>query len=263
LSQVALSIVSHGQGALVELLLNDLRALNAGSFDLLVLTLNVDEPVPPAFLAEAPWRKILIRNSERKGFGANHNAAFEKAYQRLTVPNAKGGERDRSWTQDDYWVVLNPDLRIKDVDCFTRLKAGFEANIELVAPAVIEDGAIAPSARGLYTPYQAIKAYLGFARDFKNPPDWIAGMFLMFRASIYAKLNGFDSRYFMYCEDVDICLRLQLGGGQIRYMDQIVIEHVGQRASHRSMRALKLHLISAFRLWTSASFWLYWAKPRR
>lgn len=37
--------------------------------------------------------------------------------------------------------------------------------------------------------------------------DWAAGSFLIFNAFFYSKLNGFNEKYFMYCEDIDICWR--------------------------------------------------------
>ena len=37
--------------------------------------------------------------------------------------------------------------------------------------------------------------------------DWAAGSLLIFKSSLYKKLQGFNTAYFMYCEDVDICWR--------------------------------------------------------
>src|SRR5690625_6433863 len=37
--------------------------------------------------------------------------------------------------------------------------------------------------------------------------DWASGAFLVFEAELYAELGGFDERYYLYCEDVDICWR--------------------------------------------------------
>ena len=96
LNRVAISIVSHGQGAQVELLLQDLSALAVGSFDLVILTINIDESVPEGFLTESHWKKLLIRNLRPKGFGANYIAAFEHACSIQDPLN-----------EEDYWIVLN------------------------------------------------------------------------------------------------------------------------------------------------------------
>jgi N-acetylglucosaminyl-diphospho-decaprenol L-rhamnosyltransferase len=244
---IALSIVSHSQTDLVNDLLSDLMLSPTGSFDLLVLTLNTAaEAEPTLWSTETPWRKILIRNSIEKGFGANHNYAFRQAFKESSGPSS-----------DDIWLVINPDIRIPDRNLIQNLKRTLDAGFVLVGPQVIENSRVAPSARGLYTPYQAARGLFGLSRNFTADPAWLAGMFLMIRATNFALLGGFDERYFMYCEDVDLSLRVQNIGGQIGYDQDCQVIHLAQRDSHRSLRALGRHLKSAIRLWTSSSFWKY------
>jgi len=47
--------------------------------------------------------------------------------------------------------------------------------------------------------------------------DWVAGTFLMARRSDFEGVGGFDERYFMYVEDVDLCWRLWQAGRRVRY----------------------------------------------
>ncbi len=47
-------------------------------------------------------------------------------------------------------------------------------------------------------------------------PDWVAGMFLAFRREAFAAVDGFDERYFLYYEDVDLCRRLRASGFDVR-----------------------------------------------
>ncbi len=58
--------------------------------------------------------------------------------------------------------------------------------------------------------------------------DWASGAFLGFKSSLYQRLKGFDSRYFMYYEDVDICFRAkhQCDLGVI-FLKEIKAVHVG------------------------------------
>jgi N-acetylglucosaminyl-diphospho-decaprenol L-rhamnosyltransferase len=250
----AISIVSHGQTDLVDALLDDLFKLEPNSLELLVLTLNlVEEGIPANFLKESPWRKVLLRNDYPQGFGANHNAAFKAAFP------------DRSEDLENwYWVVLNPDIGLPDPRTFLEIRSQFTAGIELVAPAVVENRVIAASARPLYTPTSAVKSLLGFGRTTLKNPDWIAGMFMMLRAKTYRRLGGFDERFFMYCEDVELCLRIQLEGGKLCYLEKVIVEHGAQRASHRSMRAFSIHCSSACKLWLSKSFWRFrWGRLMR
>src|SRR5439155_945439 len=47
--------------------------------------------------------------------------------------------------------------------------------------------------------------------------DWVSGTFLMARRSDFEGAGGFDERYFMYVEDVDLCWRLWQAGHRVRY----------------------------------------------
>jgi N-acetylglucosaminyl-diphospho-decaprenol L-rhamnosyltransferase len=86
--------------------------------------------------------------------------------------------------------------------------------------------------------------------------DWISGAFMMFKSSAFRKLGGFDERYFMYCEDVDICLRLQLAGYKLVRADATVTHHT-QRRTLKNLQHLVWHVRSLLRLWNSAPYKQY------
>ena len=80
--------------------------------------------------------------------------------------------------------------------------------------------------------------------------DWINGACMVLPRSAWEAVGGFDESYFMYCEDVDLCLRLRLAGlALVRAPVQVL--HDGQRASHRRVRAFGWHVSSLLRLWRS------------
>jgi GT2 family glycosyltransferase len=47
------------------------------------------------------------------------------------------------------------------------------------------------------------------------PCDWIDGGTMLLRAATLARVGGFDARFWGYAEDVELCLRLRRGGGQV------------------------------------------------
>lgn len=57
-------------------------------------------------------------------------------------------------------------------------------------------------------------------------PDWVSGSLMMIRKETFQKLRGFDERFWMYYEDVDICLRARMSGGEIALRKDIEIRHI-------------------------------------
>ena len=228
------SIVSHGQAPLCARLIADLACHAAPLIERVILTLNIAEDAPT--LGQLPFAMEIIRNDRPAGFGENHNRAFARA-------------------RSQYFAVLNPDLRIGQ-DPFPALRAILaDPQVGIAAPLVRdESGQVADFARPLVTPAQVLLRRLpraGHALPPQHRPDWIAGMFLAFRSQTYAALGGFDTRYFLYCEDVDICARARLLGLRLQLAEGVSVTHQAQRTSHRSLRYLRMHVTSLLRLWMS------------
>ena len=70
---------------------------------------------------------------------------------------------------------------------------------------------------------------------------------MLFRSSVFHALHGFDERYFLYYEDVDLCRRLRKRGYDIRLVPSVRAVHNARRESHRSLRHLRWHLASIVR----------------
>jgi hypothetical protein len=91
--------------------------------------------------------------------------------------------------------------------------------------------------------------------------DWFSASFLLLPAAAYREVGGFDEGFHMYCEDVDLCLRLRLAGYRLECVEASATHHA-QRASLRSWRPLAWHLASLARLWTRRSYWNYLLRCR-
>ena len=85
---------------------------------------------------------------------------------------------------------------------------------------------------------------------------------LLVRSAAFRASGGFDERYFMYSEDAELCLRLQLAGGRIRQVADARVMHAAQRASRRSWQHFRWHVTSLLRYWSSATYWRYLARRR-
>jgi len=235
--KLSLSIVSHGQAALISPLLDDLNRLAFADAEV-IITLNVPEDEGP-LQGRLPSFQ-LIRNAAPKGFGENHNEAFARA-------------------TGDYFIVVNPDIRLASLDVGQLLAPMEDPKVGAVSPVVLNSaGGIEDSARNFPT-------VLGLARrvilgqrapgyKFDGNPidvDWTAGMFVVFRRNSYHSVGGFDCRrFFMYFEDVDICRRMQNKGWRVVLQPAVSVIHDAQRASHHNIKHIRWHLTSAFRYFT-------------
>ncbi len=69
--------------------------------------------------------------------------------------------------------------------------------------------------------------------------DVLSGSCLMVRRAAWCKLGGFDERFFLYCEEVDLCRRLSQAGYQlIRVADAKAHHHIAHGNIHSQERRL-------------------------
>lgn len=239
---MTISIVSHRQIDLVEqLLANIVRHCDTEAIEL-ILTLNLPEELPFSE-SDYPFSLRIVRNSYPRGFGENHNRAF-------TIADC------------EFFCVMNPDISFKNDPFEPLFKCLKAASIGVAAPLVLNEiGTIEDSARCFPTPLKILHKALGGGRgnDYvvKNEvifPDWVGGMFMLFPSDIFAQLGGFDQRFFLYYEDVDLCARLRLQGYQVVLSPHARVTHYAHRSSHRNLKYMRWHLASMMKFFCSAVF---------
>lgn len=232
--QVTVSIVSHGQWALAKPLIDQLDHWCAATVHKVILTVNIPEEVQ----FDPNWRihVELVRNERPRGFGANHNQAFLEC-------------------RTPWFLVLNPDIRLSS-DVVGQLVEAAQPHAALLAPRIYEPGKEQPEPfRAVLSPLELLgRRFPWYTEPVR--PDWVAGMFMLLRREAFEQVGGFDSRFFMYCEDFDLCARLRLAKWQLQISEARVL-HIAQRASQSSFRPLFWHLRSLAKVWTSSAFWFY------
>ncbi len=240
--KISISVVSHDQVGLVKNLFNDIDAFCQESSIELILTLNLKEALP--FVKnEFSFPINVIRNTSPLGFAANHNRAFARS-------------------TGQFFCVINPDIRLKDNPLPVLLSNLQDSTVGLAAPLVVSStGAIEDSARVFPTPFKIIcKAFGGcksgdyLIKGEPIYPDWVGGMFMLFPRETYEKLHGFNERFFLYYEDVDLCARLRLLGYQVVLCPSAKVIHDAQRSSHTNFKYLSWHIASMLRFFCSAVF---------
>ncbi len=229
---LSISIVSHGHGSIVRNLLWDLQPIMQKGAQVL-LTLNI--PENEQFLAGLPIQPELIRNQSIKGFGENHNQAFEKV--------------DRSW-----FAVINPDIRVETKVFENLLLDCRRKHIGVIAPRIFgtnglteDSGRFFPSLNRIIKRIAMRLIRFRLKHDYNLSEghlvsvDWIAGCFMLFSSHAYSLIGGFDKNYFMYLEDADICRRLRFAGFEVMISSNISAIHRAQYASRSQLRHFCWH----------------------
>lgn len=251
-AEISISVVSHGQINLINNLLADLNECCQSSSIELILTLNLKEELP-FVLDDFSFPIKVIENQTPLGFAANHNQAFKLA-------------------TGNFFCVINPDIRLIGEPFAALLECLNYTNSGMVAPLVVGvDGEVEDSARFFPTPFKILCKALGRCKgsDYminNEPifPDWVGGMFMLFPSEIFKKLNGFDERFFLYYEDVDLCARLNLLGYKVVLCPTVAVVHNARRSSHGSLKYLKWHIASMLRFFCSTIFLkVLWQKLKR
>lgn len=241
-AEVTLSVVSHGQMSMIAALLQDIAQNCQSSTIEVILTLNIPEDLPPS-VAQLPYSLRVLRNELPLGFGENHNRAFLHA-------------------KAPYFCVINPDIRIAS-DVFPALLRGLQDPLCGVIAPLIEngEGSLEDSARKFPTPLKILCKAVGGCRgqDYhigstSLEPDWVGGMFMVFRRDTYELLGGFNQKYFLYYEDVDLCARIRLQGLRVVMIPVVRATHLARRSSHRNVAYSLMHIRSMIRFFSSMVF---------
>lgn len=234
--RLAVSVVSHGHVQCVVELLNDLRQVSAHSVHRVIVTLNLREeelPLPQDLRGAWPFEVQVRRNAQPLGFGANHNRALADA-------------------PEEFVCVLNPDVRL-DADPFAALvHAAAQPGVGCAYPVQLDEaGNVQDSERSLPSPVALWQRRVMGRKD--QRVDWVNAACVVLPTPVWRELHGFDERYFMYCEDVDLSLRIRLAGLKLVRVP-VMVMHAAQRASRRSLHHLTWHVRSLLRLWRSPAY---------
>ena len=243
MQNVAVSIVSHGHGEMVNAVVNQLLLLpEVGQ---VILTRNIPEQT--SFVRDP--RVQVIENTIPMGFGANHNAAFKLC----RLP---------------FYCVLNPDIVLQHNPFPTLIGCLSDDRTKLSAPCVTApDGILEDSARYFPDLRSLLRKALGgddgryqIGSNLQPfPVDWVAGMFMLFKADTFRAVGGFDEKFFLYYEDVDICARLWRTGASVSVCPSVRVIHDARRASRTNSRYMRWHAASMLRYFVKH----WWRLPRK
>lgn len=190
-------------------------------------------------------RVLYCFNNENLGFGKAHNIGIKK-----------------SIVDSKYYLILNPDVYFQG-SVVDNLFSYMEKNtaVGLASPKVVyPDETLQLSCRLIPSPVDMLSRriplgekifanrirhhqYEGESFDEDLEVPFLLGCFLLTRVSVLQKVGGFDERYFMYMEDLDLCRRIGACSKVVFHANE-KIYHLYERASSKKLKIFFYHFSS-------------------
>lgn len=174
--------------------------------------------------------------------------------------------REAGEINQDYVLLCNPDVTFSpgSIDELIRCAEQWP-QAGSVGPRIVEpDGTNYPSARAVpdlanglgHALFGAIWPSNPWTKHYQHNSDmdvqrtagWLSGSCVLVRWDAFNSIGGFDERYFMYLEDVDLGDRLARAGWENVYCPDAVITHAkGHSTQAHSAAMARAHHDSAYR----------------
>lgn len=172
-------------------------------------------------LARQLLPEAILQTCGNIGFGAAANAAIR--------------EMTASWI-----VLSNPDVTfssefLSSLHAIIGVVDRIPSDVSCIAPRLLNaDGSLQPSV-GLFPTIitllqdqcrpRQLRKYLSSQPSSEAPIDWASGACLIFQRDSFLAAGGFDEKYFLYVEEVDLQRRLREMGKQILFVPSLQITH--------------------------------------
>jgi GT2 family glycosyltransferase len=208
------------------------------SFEIILVDNGSQDGSAQAIASAFPQVK-LIAETRNHGFARANNIAAEKA-------------------RGQYLLLLNTDTLILDdaIDRLVNAARAFPQALIWGGRTLFGDGQINPSSVwGRITGWSAVCFALGLRSLFRGSAlfnseglgDWqrdsirsvdiVSGCFFLIPRAFWARLGGFDPKFFMYGEEADLCARARaLGARPMMTPDARIIHYGGASAASQATK---------------------------
>lgn len=145
---------------------------------------------------------LVVDSKDNIGFGRAMNLGF-------------------SYAQGKHILLMNPDIKMRQDDYLEKLleTAGNNPDYGAISTKVLDDNNDDTST---YYSYE-----FGQTLGFDGQICWFQGSLLLLRHEVFEKIGGFDNEFFMYCEDVDLCLRIKKLSLELLKNEDLEVYHFG------------------------------------
>lgn len=222
---LAIVVVSANNACWLEPCLSTVFS-HAGGASLDVVVVDNESTDGTRELVQSRFPAARVLSSVNRGFGYGNNRGLESTSAR-------------------YVLFLNPDTEVIE-GTFGELVTMLDERptIGLAgARQITADGTLWPTIRRFPSPARALGEALfserwpvspawagervldGEAYDRRTECDWTSGSFMLVRREALLSAGAFDERYFLYCEEPDLCLRIKHAGWQVLHLPEMTIVH--------------------------------------
>jgi GT2 family glycosyltransferase len=214
-------------------------------YEIIVVDNHSSDDTAKRILGEFPDIRLIV-NPENFGFAAANN---------IGIQEAKG----------EYLLILNPDTLVlpHSIDLLIRFMDS-HSDVGICGPQILNSDRTIQSSARMYPTFQAIfyrftifkylglfrrHFYLWTMRDFDHNSmrnvEQLTGAALMTRFSLVKKLGGFDTHYFIYYEEVDLCKRVSMAGYRVVFYPEPQIIHLGGCSAKQIPAKVKLIMLTS------------------
>ncbi|HWD51046.1 MAG TPA: glycosyltransferase family 2 protein [Acidimicrobiales bacterium] len=173
----------------------------------------------PGIAVVDPGRNLGYGAAANRGAAATRSELILVCNPDLSVRSGALGEMATALDSDPAIAVVGPLIRTPEGERYPSARQ-FPSMIDAAGHAML--GQFVP--RNRFTrAYQ--QADLDRGVDTVWPVDWVSGACFLVRRSAFEQIGGFDERYFMYLEEVDLCWRLGQAGWRVGYAPAAVVTH--------------------------------------
>lgn len=237
------SIVTYNNSAIIyQCIQSILEQTQDIDFKLYVVDNGSTDKTPEIIKKHFQGQVNLIENGRNLGFGAGHNRVLTQV-------------------QSDYHAIINPDITLSE-NTISQLCSYMEEypDVLMTMPKILNDDGTeqflpkyCPSIRYVFVsklkPFRYLrKRYTRQEEMFTEPAEteFCTGCFFVIRTGLMKELKGFDSRFFMYCEDADLSRRVRQRG-KIMFYPMACATHKWGRDNTRSMKGILRFMTSLFK----------------
>jgi N-acetylglucosaminyl-diphospho-decaprenol L-rhamnosyltransferase len=195
---------------------------------------------------------FILESSDNKGYGRGNEIGIQQA-------------------DTPYVLIINPDNELEE-NALEQMTKEMDAHsdIGILAPKLVhEDGTIRDSARSFPSFFDALikrtflshifHARMDYYLQREEDPnaerdvDWVVGACIVIRKELLQKIGGFDPRFFLFFEDMDLCRRCWEAGFRVHYFPKAVASDRKRRLSEGGALSIlfkktgRIHIVSALK----------------